>query len=144
LPEEESFEHDGLKLKGKDVALLSYLLAKVKDMLRELLRAKMVRLFSAPYEGKFEGSTLKCWEVKRELKKTPGVFVFDPNTDMEMFALSRFYGADLQGKRWLEIWAELALVVKEMRTQDGNESGIDIFCTKLPEADENYEALWED
>ena len=65
---------------------------------------------------------------------------------MEIFALSRFYGAAKQGLRWLEIWADLATVVKDMRAQDlKNESAIHIFYAKLPEPDDKFGVTpWED
>ena len=98
------FESGHLKLRGMDVNLVRCMLDEFRNMLQDLLSAKEVHLLSCPYDGSFSGPTSKAFEVKTGLKKQrEGVFVFDPNTEMELFALSRFYDEESQSTRWLEI-----------------------------------------
>ena len=142
------YGHGYMKLRGTDIYFMSVMLDKLKIMLQELMNAKEVHLLSCPYDGSFAGPTLKAYELKAELKQSDSVFVFDPNTEMEMFALSRFYDEQLQSKRWLEIWAELALVVQEMRQQRGNKSAFHFLCCQKPppigkDSDEYEWELWE-
>ena len=114
-------------------------------MLRALMKAKEVHVLSCPYDGEFSGPTWRAFEIKGDLlHKSPDAFVFDPNTEMLAFALSRFYDNELQSKRWLEIWAELALVVQEMRQADSlNESAFHFLCCQQPPGEEDGEYQWE-
>ena len=144
--EDNSYGPEHFKLNGYDINLIKVMLEELKDMLQHLMSAKEVHILSCPYDGSFSGPTLKAYEIKRNLKMgRKDVFVFDPNTEMNLFALSRFYDDELQSKRWLEIWAELALVVQEMRTLDGNESAFHFLCCKKPPPEdvETNEYEWE-
>ena len=149
-PPTKMFNAGHLKLRGMDVNLVRFMLTEFRSMLQKLLIANEVHLLSCPYDGSFSGPTSKAFEVKTGLmKQREGVFVFDPNTEMELFALSRFYDEDSQSKRWLEIWAELALVVQEMRKEDDeNKSAFHFLCRSEPPLEkgvsQDYQwELWE-